>query len=308
MAATIRSSTARAIRTGRTGGGGSRIACRRAMAGACWSPAPSSTSTTNASACRRWRTRALALAEESARFGVWGRSVTRIVHLSAGAARPRPRRWCPSPALARALLHPTINPRRTGVRWMRRRVSIDFRLRYPDGISGGVVSHAKRVGDRLARRRAFTDIHDEKRRPDRGDAGAACAGRRGRRRRSVGHRHGRGHGHLLGGRCGAAWAAARADHDADAGGGAHGPSRRFATLRGRASARAGGRAVPLRLPPDVAGRLRALGPQPRPPRESGRPRGTHDRLECGHRSRAADARGLRVSPPAWQAEQVPASA
>jgi hypothetical protein len=62
----------------------------------------------------------LALAEESARFGVWELDpVTRIVHLSAGSGAPQRaaaggRCRNPSDELRARWCTPTINPRRTG--------------------------------------------------------------------------------------------------------------------------------------------------------------------------------------------------
>jgi hypothetical protein len=132
--------------------------------------------------------------------------------------------------------------------------SIDFRLRYPDGAyfwapRAEPCEEGRRLGS-CSVVGAFIDIHDEKRRVQ--DLAETAA------RLALAEEAGgvglwdidmdAGTVTYSAGRRGAARVAARADHDAHAGGGPHGPSRRSAALRGGASARAGGRAVPLRLP------------------------------------------------------------
>ncbi|HEV8395921.1 MAG TPA: PAS domain-containing protein [Vicinamibacterales bacterium] len=117
----------------------------------------------------------LALAEESARFGVWELDpVTRIVHLSAGAARLHgfpPVAVSKSSAELSALLHPDDQPEAHRVfeesLSKGNECQIDFRLRYPDGAYfwRRVQSRAKKLGDRLVLVvGALVDIHDEKRR------------------------------------------------------------------------------------------------------------------------------------------------
>jgi len=117
----------------------------------------------------------LALAEESARFGVWELDpATRMVHLSAGAARLH---GLPPVAVSKsnqelaALVHPDDQPESHRVfeeaLSQGTECQIDFRVRYPDGnyFWRRVQSQAKRVGDRLVLVvGAFIDIHDEKRR------------------------------------------------------------------------------------------------------------------------------------------------
>ncbi|HET9267308.1 MAG TPA: PAS domain-containing protein [Vicinamibacterales bacterium] len=129
----------------------------------------------------------LALAEESARFGVWEMEpATGLVHLSAGAARLN---GLPPVAVSKprqelgALVHPDDQPE--AARLFDEALStgaecqMDFRVRYPDGTFywRRLKSQAKRVGDRLVLVvGAFIDIHDEKRRmQDLGEVAARLA-------------------------------------------------------------------------------------------------------------------------------------
>ena len=117
----------------------------------------------------------LALAEESARFGVWEfEPATGQVHLSAGAARLN---GFPAVATSKSrqelgtIVHPDDQPE--AARLFDEALSkgaecqMDFRVRYPDGAYywRRLQSQAKRVGDRLVLVvGAVVDIHDEKRR------------------------------------------------------------------------------------------------------------------------------------------------
>ena len=117
----------------------------------------------------------LALAEESARFGVWELDPsTGLVHLSAGAARlnglPAVAVTKPSDELS-AAIHPDDYPEARRVFEAAVRDGVDFqleyRLRYPDGSYWWrrQQSHVKKIGDRLVLvGGAIVDIHDEKRR------------------------------------------------------------------------------------------------------------------------------------------------
>ena len=116
----------------------------------------------------------LALAEESARFGVWELDpATGLVHLSAGAARlnglPAVATSMPRRELG-ALVHPDDQPE--AARLFDEALSkgaecqMDFRVRYPDGVYywRRLKSQARRVGDRLVLVvGAFIDVDDEKR-------------------------------------------------------------------------------------------------------------------------------------------------
>jgi PAS domain S-box-containing protein len=117
----------------------------------------------------------LALAEESARFGVWELDpATGMVHLSAGAARlnglPPVAVTRPSAELS-AAIHPQDWPEAKRVFEAAVRDGTDFqieyRLRYPDGSYWWrrQQSHVKKIGNRLVLvGGAIMDIHDEKRR------------------------------------------------------------------------------------------------------------------------------------------------
>jgi PAS domain S-box-containing protein len=116
----------------------------------------------------------LALAEESARFGIWELDpATDMVHLSAGAARLNGLAPVavvkPSQELA-AAIHPDDWPeaQRAFEAAVRdgKEFQTEYRLRYPDGSYRWrrQRSHVKKVGDRLVLvGGALMDIHDEKR-------------------------------------------------------------------------------------------------------------------------------------------------
>jgi PAS domain S-box-containing protein len=129
----------------------------------------------------------LALAEESARFGVWELDpATGMVHLSAGAARlnglPAVASARPSDELS-ARIHPDDWPEARRVYEAAVRDGTDFqieyRLRYPDGTYWWrrQQSHVKKVGDRLVLvGGAIMDIHEEKsRQQDLADTAARLA-------------------------------------------------------------------------------------------------------------------------------------
>jgi PAS domain S-box-containing protein len=114
----------------------------------------------------------LALAEESARFGVWELDpATGMVHLSAGAARLN---GLPPVATTKhgdelsALIHPDdVDEAYRGFQTAiadGASYQIDYRSRYPDGTYywRRQQSRAKRIGDRLIMVGAIIDIHDEK--------------------------------------------------------------------------------------------------------------------------------------------------
>jgi PAS domain S-box-containing protein len=117
----------------------------------------------------------LALAEESARFGVWEFDpASGLVHLSAGAARLNgfpPAATSKSRKELGALVHPDdqLEARRVFDEALSQGVEclLDFRVRHPDGMYywRRLQSRAKRVGDGLVLVvGALIDVHDEKRR------------------------------------------------------------------------------------------------------------------------------------------------